>query len=333
MNPRVLVTGGSSSIAFNIVRCIRKVFSEAWIGIVDSAPFGPCFHTDLVDEKFMVPQMHAEGNEYLSSIFRIIDHYDVHIIIPAADHETLILAQNRDRLERHKVKVLVAGQSAVKIVNDKCMTAAFAGKHKIAQPKYIIAESGSQAEEFAKCIHPSLVVTKEISTINKIAPTPVATRELAEWFHQTFDSSPLIQEFIFGHSISVTTMILPCGKILTPIAMQKMATDGHGETLEGIVVEADDIKRRSIHVLKLLNWIGPAEVEWIVDSRDKQPKFLEINSRFPAWIYLTHWKGRNYPAYYVEYLYSTKVEPPKPPPPGQAFCRQPIDKLILMEQL
>jgi len=332
-NPRILITGGSSNIGFNIIRCLREVFSDVWIGAIDSLPFGPCFHSKLVNDCWLMPQISNEYSNYCEALCRLVEQLSVDIIIPGADHDTLILAYLKEFLTKRGIRFLVPHESKVNIANDKRLTSQFAQSHGIDQPRYIVAETDDAAEEFSLRIQPSLSVVKEVSTINSITPTPIATKEMACWFRHSFGSSPLIQEFVPGSFVSVTALVLPSGEISDPVAMQKIATDGHGETLEGIIVKADNIKEKSVRVLRLLDWRGAVEVEWIIDARDNLPKLLEINSRFPAWIYLTHWQKRNLPAYYVEYLCGMPVLPPDPPPPGRTFSRQPWDNLGQMEEL
>ena len=47
-------------------------------------------------------------------------------------------------------------------------------------------------------------------------------------------------------------------------------------------------------LIKAINWRGPLEVEIIRDSKGEY-QLLEINPRFPAWIYLSVGVGRNLP--------------------------------------
>ncbi len=60
-------------------------------------------------------------------------------------------------------------------------------------------------------------------------------------------------------------------------------------------VDHRKIEETSIRFLKNINWVGPAEVEYMVDPRDNIPKLMEINPRLSATIRLSCFVGVDFP--------------------------------------
>lgn len=78
-----------------------------------------------------------------------------------------------------------------------------------------------------------------------------------------------------------------------------------------------ELARKFIEVTK---WRGGCELE-VMLSNDGKPYIMEVNPRFPAWIYLTAAAGQNQPASLVKMAFGTKVEPFTEYEVGKIFVR------------
>ena len=76
--------------------------------------------------------------------------------------------------------------------------------------------------------------------------------------------------------------------------MKKMALTDKGKAWAGVTINDETLYHASEKLIKEINWRGPLEVEVLKDNKG-QYQLLEINPRFPAWIYLSHGVGRNLP--------------------------------------
>ena len=65
--------------------------------------------------------------------------------------------------------------------------------------------------------------------------------------------------------------------------------------------------------------------------RDR-PYFMEVNPRFPAWIYLTVGAGQNQPAALVKLALGEELEPFTTYAVGKTFIRYSWDMIIDIEQ-
>jgi carbamoyl-phosphate synthase large subunit len=89
-----------------------------------------------------------------------------------------------------------------------------------------------------------------------------------------------------------------------------------------------DMARKFITATK---WKGGMEME-IMKTSEGKPYIMEVNPRFPAWIYLTAGAGQNQPAALVKMAMGEKVLPYKKFQAGKIFLRYSWDLLIDVEQ-
>lgn len=68
----------------------------------------------------------------------------------------------------------------------------------------------------------------------------------------------------------------------------------------------------STKLVKLLNYTGVCEIEWLRDSRDNEPKLIEINARTWLWVALAAHCGVNYPDIIYDYYINNLLPVPKP---------------------
>ena len=79
--------------------------------------------------------------------------------------------------------------------------------------------------------------------------------------------------------------------------------------------------------IKVTKWKGGCELE-IMMSTDGKPYVMEVNPRFPAWIYLTAAAGQNQPASLVKLALGQIVGPFKKYEVGKIFVRYSWDLII-----
>lgn len=104
----------------------------------------------------------------------------------------------------------------------------------------------------------------------------------------------LVQKFVKGQEYNLTALGDGNGAMLGAVMMKKMALTDKGKAWAGVTINDETLYRASEQLIKTINWRGPLEVEVLKDNKG-QYQLLEINPRFPAWIYLSCGVGRNLP--------------------------------------
>ena len=136
----------------------------------------------------------------------------------------------------------------------------------------------------------------------------------------------LLQKFLEGQEINLTG--LGTGTSLVgAVMMRKRAVTEKGKAWAGVSVVDEQLERLAANLVEGLGWRGPLEVE-VLRSHDGQLYLIEMNPRFPAWIYLSHGVGRNLPRALLDLMRGEKLPPFPPLRPGLMFLRHAEEILI-----
>ena len=68
-----------------------------------------------------------------------------------------------------------------------------------------------------------------------------------------------------------------------------------GPATFSVSVEKTDVLKYAIKLLKAMKWYGVAHLDFLIDSRDKKPKLLEVNPRFWSSLELAILSGVDFP--------------------------------------
>jgi predicted ATP-grasp superfamily ATP-dependent carboligase len=124
---------------------------------------------------------------------------------------------------------------------------------------------------------------------------------------------PLIQEYIpdGGGTFGLSALFDERSNVRAAFVHKKLRmypVQGGPSTLrEG--VEHPQIMELGLSLLKSLNWVGIAMVEFKVDPRDGIPKLMEVNPRFWGSLQLAIFSGVDFPYLILEMAKGEKFEP------------------------
>jgi len=104
----------------------------------------------------------------------------------------------------------------------------------------------------------------------------------------------VVQEMVKGEEYNLSAVGDGEGNLLGPVMMKKMAVTDKGKAWSGISIDDQPLLEASAALAKAIKWRGPLEVEVMRDQQGHY-QLIEINPRFPAWIYLSVGVGRNLP--------------------------------------
>lgn len=137
----------------------------------------------------------------------------------------------------------------------------------------------------------------------------------------------VVQEYIVGQEYDVVALGDGRGELVSAVPMRKMQLTEKGKAWGGITINDPALMNFAVDVIRKLKWRGPCELE-IMRSRDgKELYLLEINPRFPAWVYLAVAAGRNLPWTTVQLALGESVIPLDVPEPGIMFLRHSFDQI------
>jgi carbamoyl-phosphate synthase large subunit len=119
----------------------------------------------------------------------------------------------------------------------------------------------------------------------------------------------IIQEYVRGDEYNVVALGDGTGATVGAVSMRKLYITDKGKGWAGITIDDKAILEISRKLIKELKWRSGMELEFIKDSETGEYYLLEINPRFPAWVFLAPSAGQNLPYSLVKLATGEKVEP------------------------
>ena len=270
-----------------VARCLRESteFTGRIIGLGYDALDPGLYLKDYCDSTYLLPYP-STGDDALISRLREIQEFEkIDVLIPCLDAELPGMVRLVPLLNDMGIKTFIPTAEQLQLRNKHRLTeiANIAG---IDSPETTsITHSGFFLDCQSKGWSYPLVVKGlfyDASVVNSPEEGIEAFKKIAsEWGFPV-----LVQRLIKGQEYNLTAVGDGKGNMLGAIMMKKMAITDKGKAWAGVSIFDQKLHDASAAIIKTLKWQGPLEVEIM---RDQQGKYhlIEINPRFPAWIYLS----------------------------------------------
>jgi carbamoyl-phosphate synthase large subunit len=139
---------------------------------------------------------------------------------------------------------------------------------------------------------------------------------------------PIIaQEYVKGSEVNVTALGDGQGNTIGAVPMRKLYITDKGKAWAGITLDDDNLLAMTRKLIAATQWKGGLELE-IIRTEDDEYYLLEINPRFPAWVYLAQGAGQNHPEALVAIGLGEKVTPYTDYQVGKLFVRYSWDMIV-----
>lgn len=143
---------------------------------------------------------------------------------------------------------------------------------------------------------------------------------------------PIIaQEFIKGAEVNVTALGDGQGNTVGAVPMRKLYITDKGKAWAGITLDDQELLDMTQKMISATRWKGGLELEIIRTDNDEY-YLLEINPRFPAWVYLAQGAGQNHPEALVAIGLGESVQPFTEYEVGKLFVRYSWDLIVNLEE-
>ncbi len=137
----------------------------------------------------------------------------------------------------------------------------------------------------------------------------------------------IVQEFVTGTEVNVTAIGDGKGNCIGAVPMRKLYITDKGKAWSGISLEDDKLMEISRRVIENSKWRGGCELEFIKTKKDEY-YLLEMNPRFPAWVYLANGCGQNHAEALVKMALGEDVQPFTEYKSGKMFIRYSYDMIV-----
>jgi len=278
-----------------VARCLRESadFQGRIIGLGYDALDPGLYLDDYCDASYLLPYPSAGNDALLGQLQLIQQREQIDILLPCLDAELPGMVRLLPALNEMGFKTFLPTSEQLRLRNkDRLPELA-----KIAGINCPQITPITQAGFLYKCqdegwSYPLVVkgLFYGAYVIHSADEAADAFRKIAaEWGFPV-----LVQQMVKGEEYNLTAVGDGEGNLLGPVMMRKMAVTDKGKAWSGISIDDQTLLDASTALARAICWRGPLEVEVIRDQQGHY-QLIEINPRFPAWIYLSVGVGRNLP--------------------------------------
>jgi len=292
----VLVTDASKRETLAIVRSLSKKGIAVTVG--EDRKLCCSFFSKYIKNKIIYPNPAENPFSFIKSIYELVKRSKYDVIFPVDDQTTILFSKYKDKLSKY-TKVPVADYETIMKGRDKAKTIKIAMGNGIPCPKTYfvddIEEIRKDEIEFPVVIKPrESSGARGIVYVNSLEELMREYKKVKKRY-----GTPLIQEYIphNGGHYSVCALFNHDSEpraIFVYKELRQYPITG-GPATFSVSVEKTDVLKYAIKLLKAMKWYGVAHLDFLIDSRDKKPKLLEVNPRFWSSLELAILSGVDFP--------------------------------------
>lgn len=311
-----------------VIRALResKYFDVRIIGLsYESLEPGLYMH-DLVDKSYQIPMPSAGMESLMERLAYIQQKESMELIIPNFDAELHSFIKLTPRLKSEFNIETILPTAEQFESRHKSVLYEFGERNGVKVPFSRMIFSAAEIYELKDTFTYPLVIKGKFYDAS-IAATP---EQAVNYFHKisTKWGLPIIvQEFVSGNEVNVTAIGDGNGNCIGAVPMRKLYITDKGKAWSGISLDDQKLIEITNRVMKNSKWKGGCELEFIKTNAGEY-YLLEMNPRFPAWVYLAVGCGQNHPEALVRMALGEKVEPFKEYDKGKMFIRYSYDQIV-----
>lgn len=279
----------------------------------------------ICDKTYQVPYPAAGAEVLYSAIKRISDLEHIDVIIPNFDAELYNFISIAHRLKAIGINSFLPSLEMFD-ARDKLNLYAFGQKNHLLVPKdkaiYTVHDLLTLGDEFG---WPLVIKGKYYEAV--VAYTLEQAQKAFYKISAKWGLPIIVQQFINGTEVNIAALGDGEGNAISIIPMKKMYITDKGKAWAGITLEDEALTGLAKNFVAATKWRGGFEVE-IMKTAANELYIMEINPRFPAWIYLTAGVGQNQPAALVSMALGEKPEPMTGYDAGKLFIRYSWDMIV-----
>ena len=303
-----------------VIRAIRECadFDVRIIGLSYEALEPGIYMHDLVDKTYQIPYPSAGTDSLLGRLIHINEIEKLDLIIPNFDAELFNFIKLRDKLKAMGISTFLPDLDQFE-ARDKVKLYDFGKKHGLIVPAdKVIFEAKDLVKVAEKIGYPMVVKGKFYDAI--IANTLEQAQKAFYKIQAKWGLPIIVQEFIDGTEINIAALGDGEGNTISVVPMRKLYITDKGKAWAGITLDDSSYIDLARKFIKATKWRGGCELE-VMQTADGKSYIMEVNPRFPAWIYLTAAAGQNQPASLVKMALGEKLKPFTEYEVGKIFVR------------
>ena len=314
-----------------VIRALResKIFDVRIIGLSYETLEPGIYMRDLVNKTYQIPLPSTSMDVLMERIKYIHLKEKLDVIIPNFDAELFNFIHLVEPLKKLGIKTFMPTIHQFE-ERHKTNLSEFGKRYKLKVPFSKMIFSANEIEALKEKFSYPLVVKGKFYDAS-IAYSPDQVHSFFNKISAKWGLPVIIQEYVYGTEVNVTALGDGKGNTIGAIPMRKQFITDKGKAWAGISIDDKKLLAIATRMIKATKWRGGLELEMIKTSDDKY-YLLEINPRFPAWVYLAVGCGQNHPESLIKLALGQKVKPATKYDIGKMFIRYSYDMIVNLDQ-
>ncbi|WP_394834739.1 ATP-grasp domain-containing protein [Pendulispora rubella] len=308
-----------------VIRSLRAAGGhDRLVGLAYDALDPGAYARDIVGDVFMIPYPSQGIEAFLSRLEYVHRRFELDVIIPTLDAELPSFIALEPRLRAMGISMCLPTREQFEL-RSKVNLATLRERAGIRVPRSaLISDPDDLYRIHERVPYPFYVK----GTFYGASLATTFDEALSAYYHTvaTWGVPVLVQEYVAGEELDLVGVGDGEGNLVGAVPMKKMLLTEKGKGWAGITVGDSDLVDIGRAFVRATKWRGPFEIEAMRDAKG-QYHVIEINPRFPAWVYLSVAAGMNLPRKTVELALGRRVDPIHDYEIGTMFVRISIDQV------
>lgn len=277
---------------------------------------------DTFSNSFLIPYPNNGWKVTKAAISDIQKKTGLNALIPCLDVELPLMIKHQKDLNKMGISTLLPTQEQFEL-RDKNNLPKLSKKINCLHPK---TKAVSSIEELLKVLESDIPLPAVIKgkyyqayiVYNQETAILKATEIAAQWGFPI-----LVQERIEGQEVNLIALSDKQGQVKGRVSIRKQLQTSLGKIWTAITIRDDRLDKICDNFAAVTKWIGPFELEFITNKNGVY--LIEINPRFPSWVYFATAVGINLPQMLLEIIQSQDCPPKLEYSIGKYFIRYPAE--------
>jgi len=270
-----------------------------------------------VDRSFLIPYPTAGHEALLQRLLYIKEQFGLDVVIPTLDSELPFFQKCQDELASHGIATFLPTEEQFKL-RGKDQLDVIAKQAGLTAPKQATVLSYQELSDAVLKIGLPVMIKGPLYHAHRAYNMEEAMAHfstvVAQWGYPV-----IVQEMVSGEEMSVTGIGDGKGNCTGLVAMKKINTTQLGKVWTGVTVLHEGLLEATKRFVSQTHWQAGFEVECMV--KGDTINLIEINPRFPAWVYFATGVGINLPQMLVNFALGEKVSNKYDYEAGKLFVR------------
>lgn len=270
-------------------------------------PNEPGNYQKLVDKTYLMPYPSLGFEELHSRLLYLKERENITAIIPNLDAELPLYIKYQNEIKDMGIELCLPSVENFEL-RDKNRLDKLSESLDILYPKTYEINSIDALEKIIedKDLDFPLMIKGNYYKAYKVHNLDAAKKAFAD-ISDEWGLPILAQKVVEGEEINLVGVADGKGELKGAVSIKKLTTTDIGKIWTAITIQNEKLLQIAKDFADQTNWRGPFELECMVNTNHIY--LIEINPRFPAWVYFATQLGINLPQMVMDIIEERDIEP------------------------